>query len=127
MKHGLLVLTLAVAATAMGADAPPVMSSEDAIRQHLLFYYPFPEYPSEARRQSITGSGIRELRFDYESGHLREVHVVTSTGSPLLDSSAIAGLKRWQAKPHSVRGIRVPVTFTRGAPKFRYESPHEHG
>ena len=109
-----LLIMLILATTSVHADTPPIMLAEDAIAQHRLFYYPRPEYPYEARRRSITGSGVFDLRFDYDTGHLREVHVASGTGSPLLDSAAIGALKRWQAKPRMVRKIRVPVTFTKG-------------
>jgi TonB family protein len=89
------------------------MQAEAAIAQHRLFYHPVPQYPYEAHRDFVTGSGVFELRFDYETGYLREVHVASGTGSAFLDSAAIGTLKRWQAKPRSVHKITVPVTFFR--------------
>ncbi len=56
-------------------------------------------------------SGLYELKFDYDTGHLREVHVVQSTANDMLDRRAIAAFKLWKAKPHSVHILRVPVTF----------------
>lgn len=108
-----LVFMLSLAIGSAEAGAPPTMRAEDAIAQHRLFYHPIPQYPYEARRSLITGSGLFELRFDYETGHLREVHVARGTGSAFLDSAAIGTLKRWQAKPRSVRKLMVPVTFTK--------------
>ncbi len=109
----LLAFMLSFAIGSAEADAPPIMQVEDAVAQHRLFYYPIPEYPYEARRSVITGSGLFELRFDYETGHLREVHVARGTGSAFLDSAAIGTLKRWQAKPRSVHNLIVPVTFAK--------------
>jgi|GEM_PF-5917070 len=112
MKRYLALMLILVAASAKAAT-PPVMLAEEAIAQHRLLYHPVPEYPYKARRNSITGSGIFELSFDYETGHLREVHVVRGTGSAFLDSAALGTLKRWQAKPRSVNKVTVPVTFTK--------------
>jgi TonB family protein len=53
-----------------------------------------------------------ELRFDYDTGRLKAIDIVQSTGSRLLDHDAIAGLKEWKAKPHTVRVMRIPITFT---------------
>lgn len=62
---------------------------------------------------ALTGSGVFEMKFDYESGRLREVHVVQSTGQPKLDAYTTAALKQWKAKPRSVHTLRLPITFLR--------------
>ena len=108
-----LALASIVLIGSVNAEVPPVMQAREAIAQHHLFYYPSPEYPYEARRDFITGSGVFGLRFDYETGHLREVHVITGTGSGYLDSAAIGVLKHWQAKPRSVRRLTIPITFSK--------------
>jgi TonB family protein len=81
-------------------------------RKGLLMRAVTPDYPIEARRNSWTGRGIFELRFDYESGRVDSVRIVHSTGHAILDAHAIAALKLWQVKPHSMHGLRLPITFT---------------
>jgi TonB family protein len=110
MKRCLVILLL-FAATYSRAGLPPVMRVEDAKRQNLLLTDPRPEYPLEARLKRLTGKGVFELRFNYDTGRLREIHIATSTGHWTLDRSVIATLKDWQAKPHSLRTIRVPIAF----------------
>ena len=78
----------------------------------VLRYAVKPQYSREAQRTRATGTGLFELRFDYESGRLKAIDIVQSTGSRLLDHDAINGLKEWKAKPHSIRVMRIPVTFT---------------
>jgi protein TonB len=73
---------------------------------------PRPEYPYEARRQKITGSGVAVMRVDPGSGNVTGVTMSTSTGSPFLDNAAIAGFRRWRFKPGSVSTVTCPVTFT---------------
>jgi TonB family protein len=93
------------------------------LRQNLLLKHPPPEYPYEARSRGIMGSGIFLLRFDYETGHLRQVHVAKSMGSAILDQAAIAALKQWQAKPRSVYVTDVPITMSMS----RFDAPtHTH-
>jgi periplasmic protein TonB len=73
---------------------------------------PRPEYPFEARRQKITGSGLAVLSVDAASGNVKDVRMSQSTGSPFLDNAAIAGFRRWRFKPGSVSTVTCPVTFT---------------
>jgi TonB family protein len=87
--------------------------TDDLRRKGLLLHSPTPDYPIEARRNSWTGRGIFELRFDYESGRVQTVRVMHSTGHGMLDAHAIAALKLWRVKPHSMHGLRLPITFTR--------------
>ena len=102
------------------------MLVKEALNKHLLLYAIRPEYPYEELRRyaltpglrryyalTLTGKGMFELRFDYESGHLREIHIAQSTGSPALDRSAIDSLKHWKAKPRSLNAVLVPVEFKR--------------
>ena len=73
---------------------------------------PRPEYPFEARRQKITGSGLAVLSVDSGSGNVTDVTMSQSTGSAFLDNAAIAGFRRWRFKPGSVSTVTCPVTFT---------------
>jgi len=73
---------------------------------------PRPEYPYEARRQKITGDGIALLTIDPGSGEVIHVSMSRSTGNPLLDNAALAGLSCWRFKPGTVSSVRCPITFT---------------
>ena len=91
-------------------EVPKVFTVQEAAQ--VLRYAVKPEYSYEARRTHTTGTGMFELRFDYDTGRLKAIDIVQSTGSRLLDHDAIAGLKEWKAKPHTVRVMRIPITFT---------------
>jgi TonB family protein len=95
----------------LAADSD-VMRLNDALNKHLLLYAIRPEYPYEMRHHGVTGKGVFGLRFDYETGHLQEIHVIKSTGSPMLDKYTIDSLKHWKAKPRSIHRLRVPISFT---------------
>lgn len=73
---------------------------------------PRPEYPHEARRQRITGDGIALLTIDQNSGDVIQITMAKSTGNPLLDDAALAGLRRWRFKPGTVSSVTCPITFT---------------
>ena len=94
------------------AAKPAPMTMAEAKRGNLLLVAIRPDYPTEAKRNLWTGRGIFDLNFDYESGRLREVHVVQSTGYGILDAHAIAALKLWKAKPRSIHTLRLPINFT---------------
>ena len=90
------------------------MQIEDALNKHLLLYAIRPEYPYEMRHRGVTGKGDFLLRFNYDTGHLEEIHIAKSTGSPMLDKYTINSLKHWKAKPRSIHRLLVPIDFTTG-------------
>jgi TonB family protein len=92
------------------AASPELMTAREALKRHLLIVAVVPKHP----RGRLTGSGVFDMKFDYESGRLREIHVVQSTGQPKLDANTIAALKQWRAKPRSVHILRLPITFEPG-------------
>src|SRR5437588_10789960 len=73
---------------------------------------PRPEYPYEARRARITGSGIAVMVVDPANGVVTDALMSESTGSPALDNAAIAGFRRWRFKPGTASEVKVPITFT---------------
>jgi TonB family protein len=73
---------------------------------------PRPEYPYEARRQRITGSGFAVLTIDSVSGNVTGAVMEQSTGSSVLDNAAVTGFRRWRFKPGTVSRVRLPITFT---------------
>jgi TonB family protein len=74
--------------------------------------HPTPRYPSEARRRHITGKGLFHLHVSYETGDVTFVEILTSTGHRILDDAAVKALERWKCRPHTVIGLKVPITFT---------------
>jgi TonB family protein len=73
---------------------------------------PRPEYPYEARRQRITGSGVVLLKVDSASGNVADVSMWQSTGSPVLDNATVTAFKRWRFKPGTVSRVKSPITYT---------------
>ena len=79
---------------------------------------PRPEYPYEARRQKITGSGTVEMTVDPLTGRVTEASMSQSTGNTYLDNAALTGFRRWRFKPGTALKIRAPITFTLTGARF---------
>ncbi len=90
------------------------MQINDALGRHLLLSHPIPGWTLEDRKQHFTGSGVFDLEFDYESGRVREVRVVKSTGHEGFDRNIAAGLKRWRAKKDAIHVLRLSLTYAVG-------------
>jgi TonB family protein len=71
-----------------------------------------PEYPYEARSRHIQGNGLFRLSLDLNTGSVSKVTAIRSTGSPILDNSAVAAFRRWRWKPGRWKEIDFPITFT---------------
>ena len=109
--HMFLLVFLAISPVSFAETTPEVMTGAEAAQRGLLIKVVRPEFPYEARGRHKGGSGVFELRFDYETGHLREIHVVRALPDPILQKAAIDALKQWQAKPRSIHVLRFAVTF----------------
>jgi periplasmic protein TonB len=81
-------------------------------RWKIAVSHPKPQYPAEARRRRITGNGLFHLHVSYATGDVTSVGILTSTGHRILDDAAVESLKRWKFRPHSVIGMKVPITFS---------------
>jgi len=99
-RFAFLLVFLLIAASSSGSS---VITGEQATR--LAISAPPPEYPLEARARHIVGYGTFILHIQIRSGLVRQVEVDQSTGSLLLDSAAVAGLKKWRFKPGTLPPI----------------------
>ena len=74
-------------------------------------YAPRPEYPHGARSRRVAGSGVCVVSVD-ASGNVTSASMAQSTGSPLLDTSALRTVRTWKFKPGTVSKVSVPIEFT---------------
>ena len=80
---------------------------------------PRPEYPYEARRTRLTGTGIVKIEVDAPTGRVTSVRMDPSTGHAILDQAAIEAFREWRFKPGMVSRVRTPITFTvSGSPVY---------
>src|SRR3954469_14225844 len=92
----------------VGPMGPMSMSSAKAV----AISAPRPEYPYEARRSKITGSGVCVMTVDTGSGAVTDASMAQSTGSPTLENAATSAFRRWRFNPGTVSKVRTPITFT---------------
>jgi len=104
MKRVICIATsLAMFTTAMAGT--PVQLNSDRARV-LATYAPRPQYPEEARRKHIEGSGVFVLHVN--RGVVTKVDIYRSTGSPILDNAAVSAMRQWRFQPTNTP-VPVPV------------------
>lgn len=77
----------------------------------LTLYAPKPNYPYEARRSGIIGSGIARLTVNSAAGNVLDARMARTTGSSVLDNATVETLRRWRFKPGVASNVEVPITY----------------
>ena len=90
----------------------PVLAERVAMED--VVYKVGPRYPSKFRRAQIGGTGRFLMHIDFNTGKVRSVTVVKSTGADGLDREAIFALRQWRFKAGKVRQVEMPITFHNG-------------
>jgi len=72
---------------------------------------PLPEYPYQAKRANITGSGVCVMTVDTASGKVTNAVMTQSTGDAMLDTVTTNTFRRWRFKTGTVSQVRVPVDY----------------
>jgi TonB family protein len=108
----MLVVPFFVAAIRIDAATHEETSKPDY--RAVVVSAPRPEYPYEARRGRITGTGIVLIKVDASTGKVVSAEMAPSTGSVVLDAAALAAFRQWRFKPGTVATARLPITFTIG-------------
>ena len=75
-------------------------------------FAPRPEYPYEAKRTHVTGSGVCVVTVDPATGSVTDATMAQSTGSSVLDNATTSAFRRWRFKAGVVSKVRIPITFT---------------
>lgn len=82
-----------------------------SVAQSMAITAPLPDYPYEAKRRNLTGSGLCVMTVDTATGTVTNATMFQSTGSPLLDKLTIQTFKSWRFKPGTVSQVRVPISY----------------
>ena len=113
------VLAVILSAGAQDSTPPPLLArpptasvvvTGDEMWKNIISH-PTPEFPSEARRRHLSGTGVFEVQVGWETGKVSSVTVLSSTGYPILDRAAAKTLKLWTFRPHTVSAVKLPITF----------------
>jgi TonB family protein len=77
-----------------------------------VMYAPPPDYPAEARRLHLEGTGIYALHIRPD-GTVESVAVAKSAGHVILDRAAAAAFIKWRYHPTGAkRVVTTPMDFT---------------
>jgi len=90
----------------------PKRGISGAIGQTVAIVAPRPEYPYEARRRHVTGSGVAIVNVDPATGFVVGATMAQGTGDAVLDHSAVSAFRRWRFKPGVAAKVVIPITFT---------------
>ena len=99
----------AVQTEPVNISAPVPMSL--SVAQSMAITARLPDYPYEAKRRNLTGSGVCLVAVDPATGTVTNATMFQSTGSPLLDKLTIQTFKSWRFKPGTVSQVRVPISY----------------
>jgi TonB family protein len=110
MRPAFAILIVCFASIALAAEDRKTL--DEAETKALAVYTPRPNYPYEARRARLLGSGVAILTTDPTTGNVTNVEMAASTGVPSLDDAAISTFRQWRFKPGRVLKVRIPITFT---------------
>ena len=69
---------------------------------------PKPDYPEEAKRAHQEGVAIVSIEIN-SAGEPENVKLAKSSGFPLLDQAAVAGVRRWRFYPAVMGGLPISV------------------
>jgi TonB family protein len=75
-----------------------------------LIYAPAPSFPPGQSLPGGSETGRFRLTFDPQ-GNVTDIQIVTSTGNPYFDQSAVKTLRQWRSAPSQGWQAIVPVTF----------------
>jgi TonB family protein len=120
MRHVLLILLLAVVSAQGSARDPSnyfyrISPADAPLKKEPAYKAKRSEYPADARRDHLTGSGLFALHIAAD-GHVVRVEALKSIGHPSLDQAAIAAFRQWRFRPGSIQVVRVPIRYI--------DSPH---
>jgi periplasmic protein TonB len=97
---------------AVGAPTGPAPSGRAA-----MIFKPNIQYPYEAKRARITGSGVIVVSVT-PSGSVSSASMGKSTGSSILDNAATSAFRSARFKPGTVPTVKIPITFTLTGAQF---------
>ena len=95
-----------IARPASNAPAGPAPTGKAA-----MIFKPRIQYPYEARKSKITGSGTIVVSVGSD-GSVSDASMGASTGSPILDNAATSAFRSARFKPGTAPRVKIPITFT---------------
>jgi protein TonB len=79
------------------------------LQESKLINKPLPEYPAVAQRMRLSGTVILLVTID-EEGNVTDIK--PQSGHPLLQTAAIAAVKKWKYSPTVLNGEPISIIGT---------------
>jgi TonB family protein len=99
------------AAQPTASEFPVVGTMSMSAAKEMAISAPLPEYPYQARRANITGSGVCVMIVDTESGNVTSAVMAESTGNAILDKVTTDTFRKWRFKLGAASQVRVPISY----------------
>ena len=93
------------------AESPVARQMSMSALKGIAVSAPLPQYPYEAQRAHITGSGVCLMIVDAITGKVTSAVMAQSTGNAVLDKVTTDTFLRWRFKPGTVSQLRVPISY----------------
>ena len=106
---GIFLLALSSLRSALPISAGSTTTSHQS--EDALVYAPAPEYPLRARIDYVEGTVTLKVVVDWETGAVRNVSIVQSSGHEVLDKAGMESLRQWRFKPHTIETLNIPLVF----------------
>ena len=101
----------ASAAQPNASEFPVVGTMSMSAAKEMAISAPLPEYPYQARRANITGSGVCVIIVDTASGKVTSAVMAESTGNAILDKVTTDTFRKWRFKLGAASQVRVPISY----------------
>ncbi len=75
-------------------------------------FHPLPDYPRKLSNRLLEGDALIQLNINDETGIVTDARIVKSTGERGFDQAALKTFRRWRFTPHTVKVVRIPLTFS---------------
>ncbi|MFL6514476.1 MAG: energy transducer TonB [Chthoniobacterales bacterium] len=111
MSYRLLPVLIGVLACALSLHAQSASSTGPGARPKAV-YTPAPVYRPEWARQGLTGKGVVLVTIDQQTGKVTGARMLESTGSQVLDGSALQAYSQWRFEPGTVSQLKMPIEFS---------------
>ena len=119
MRTGFALFVYFVFVFAVGGPTAGAAEKNDK-RRAVMIYKPVIDYPYEARRAGITGSGIVAVDVDYATGKVTRAYMLKSTGSSVLDRAAMSSFREAKFLPGTFESpIKIPISYGGKPPRRR--------
>src|SRR3954468_12465810 len=111
MPCRLLLALVSMLACALSLNAQSGTAAGPAAARPKAIYTPAPVYRPEWARQGLTGKGVVLVNIDKKTGRVTGARMLQSTGSKVLDGSALQAYSQWRFEPGTVPQLKMPIEF----------------